>query len=159
LNDLDHPTGIGVIPRLRISHCIYDDQSSFEVIVDGLGRLVGDASMVILSLILILETEDPLQDVPHHSGLPRTRDTCRDDRIVARLVGLRVRVTDAWGGKDFVQQAMPILESRGQSSANYEVHGKSCRHYTHRTSRSFGGRFTSRRPGFRTTIPYFPSGW
>lgn len=103
MDHLDHPTRIGIIPRLCISHRIYDDQSSFEVIVDGLGRLVGDASMVVLSLILILETEDPLQDVPHNSGLPRTRDTCRDDRIIARLVGLRQRVTEALGGKDPVK--------------------------------------------------------
>jgi hypothetical protein len=105
LDHLDHPTRIGIVPRLRISHRIYDDQSSFEVIVDGLGRFVGNASMVIL--ILSLEPEDPFEDVPHNGGLPYTGDTCRDDRIVARLVRLRMRVTDAWGGKDPVEEAVP----------------------------------------------------
>jgi len=97
LDDLDHPARIGIVPCLRVSHRINDDQSSFEVIIDGLGRLVGNNSMVFSTLILflILETEDPFENVTHDGGLPCTRDTCRDDRIVARLVGLRVRVTGA----------------------------------------------------------------
>lgn len=95
LNDLDHPARISIIPRLRISHRIHDDQSCFEVIVDGLGRVGGNTSMVILILILSFETEDPFEDVTHDGGFPRTGDTCSDDRIVPRLMGFRQRVTGA----------------------------------------------------------------